>query len=259
MNLDWKNRLDTLGDVGLNAWGVADGSSYEQVLPGCRSVVVIGSGGTRLWEAFRADLQAHPAHLSEEAHPLDAYVARTLCSLDPEPGQDRRWIRCAADEPDPVDFRPLAREAGLGWRSMLGLLIHPEFGPWLGIRAACFTTEQLTPTGPLPGEGPCPDCHAPCITACPGEAMSRPPGVLGDLGGWDVATCSTFHQVSDRCATTCHSRVACPEGFDHRYGEMQRRYHYNRKIGRKEMGLALGIEDAREGLGPFWGEWTDKA
>jgi hypothetical protein len=81
--------------------------------------------------------------------------------------------------------------------------------------------------------------------------------VLGDLGGWDVAACSNFHQLSERCDTTCHSRRACPEGFAHRYGEAQQRYHYNRKIGRIELASALEIEDEREGIGPFWKDWSE--
>jgi len=86
--------------------------------------------------------------------------------------------------------------------------------------------------------------------------MHKPTGSLGDLGGWDVSACSKFHQTSTLCDTTCHSRWACPEGPSHRYGEAQLRYHYNRKIGRRELARSLGIPDQKEGLGPYWGDWA---
>lgn len=87
--------------------------------------------------------------------------------------------------------------------------------------------------------------------------MRRPAGPLGDLGGWDVGVCSRFHQLSSLCDTQCHSRSACPEGDEHRYSEAQQRYHYNRKIGRVEIAAALSIADTREGVGPFWGTWSE--
>ena len=44
--------LSDFAPVGLNVWGVADGAPWQHVLPGCRSVLVIGSGGTTLWDGF---------------------------------------------------------------------------------------------------------------------------------------------------------------------------------------------------------------
>ena len=76
--------FDGLSDIGLNAWGVADGIGYDHILPGCRSVCVFGSGGTHLWESLLHDLKSHPHHLTEEDHPLDAFVARVLEEVDPQ-------------------------------------------------------------------------------------------------------------------------------------------------------------------------------
>ena len=256
MNSVWTARRQLLAERGLNAWGVADGQDYAHILTGCQSVVVLGSGGPTLWNTFVADLEDNPHHLYNEDHPLDAFVARILNDVDPQPGTERRWIVCASDAACPVDFRTLALQAGLGWRSLLGLLISPEYGPWLGLRAACFTTERLSPNGSLSGDGPCPRCSAPCVPACPGNAMSKPTGAMQDLGGWNVNRCSQFHQLTEVCSTTCHSREACPEGHKHRYGPLQVRYHYNRKIGRVELAQKLNIADQRMGLGPFWGDWS---
>ena len=241
--------LEALASLGLNAVGVADGGPWQEVLPGCRSVLVLGSGGTGLWEAFCADCRAHPAHLQEELHPLDSFVARSLDQIDPTPPESRRWVQCSATEETVVDFRTLALQAGLGWPSLLGLLISPEFGPWMGLRAACFTTEALPQTPPAAGDGPCPGCPAPCITACPATAVSRE--------GWDVKRCSNHHFDTTDCAEKCDARRACPEGEAHRYGDVQTRYHYNRVTGRAALGRALDIANPGVGIGPHWEDWRN--
>jgi len=250
--MDWERLRVDLAAVGLNAWGVAPGAPWQEILPGCRSVVVLGSGGAALWEALVADLRAHPVHLSDEDHPLDAFVERALARLDPG-GPGRRWVRCAATETTLVDFRLLAGQAGLGWRSKLGLLLHPEHGQWMGLRAACFTTDLLPATGPLdPAANPCLSCPSPCVGACPGGAMGRPPDD-GDPGGWDVGACARFHQVSDICRNRCDARRACPVGVP--YSDLEQAYHAHRQSGRRMLAASLGIVDEREGSGPFWDLW----
>lgn len=234
--------------IGLNIVGVADGAAYQHILPGCRSVVVYGSGGRALWDAFVDDLRDHPEHLAEEPHPLDEFVLRAIRAADPSPPPTRRWVRAAADEEVVVDFQRLAVEAGLGWRSLLGLVLHPGFGPWLGLRAACFTTELLPRTGPLAGAGPCVGCPAPCRPACPAGAIG--------VQGWDLARCAAFHQESSRCHGTCHSRRACPIGAEHAYSAEQLGYHEDPRAGRKRLAARLGIDDRCSGSGLPWTNWT---
>lgn len=262
--------LDTLtaalAPAGLNLFAVASAAAWDAVatparttaalLPGARSVVVFGSGGPALWDAMLADLRAHPQRLAEEEHPLDAFVRRALdaadAALDADPrsaGVPRRWFRAAADETVHVDFRLLASVAGLGTRSRLGLLMHPTYGPWLGLRAACFLAADLAPTAPH-ADSPCDTCAAPCVAACPGAAF---PG-----GDWSVDACSAFNQASTDCRAGCHARVACPVGAEHRYGADELLYHYDRFAGRRRLRALVGLPDAadrHEGVGPHWGGW----
>jgi hypothetical protein len=239
---------ERLRALGLDVQGVADGRKYEPWLAGCRSVIVFGSGGTALWDALLAACRHDPRRWSDEEHPLDAFVRAEVLAIDPDPPASRRWIFCGALDPEQPDFRTLAWEAGLGHASKLGLLLHPVFGPWLGLRAACFTTEVLEPTGPLAGPAPCEGCPAPCVDACPGGAMSRE-------RGWDVRVCSGFHETSPVCHRDCASRAACPVGERHRYGELERLYHNNRVLGRPAVAVALGIADSKPGIGPQWARW----
>ncbi len=232
---------------GLNVHAVAGGREFSAILPGCRSVLVFGSGGRALWDALLEDLRRNPEHLRNELHPLDAFVRREIESVDPHPGPSRRWIRCAADEPIFVDFRPLAMAAGLGWTSRLGLVLNPDYGPWLGLRAACFTTESLDPAPPLPAPGPCEDCDAPCESVCPVAAPTR--------RGWDVARCAAYHRESDDCLRGCFSRRACPIGAEHAHSPLEQHYHSDRVRGRRALGAALGIDSGGDGISPPWERW----
>jgi epoxyqueuosine reductase len=245
--------IAALGPAGLQRWGVARVEGPAP-LPGARSALVFASGGPALWQGFVDALTADHARLREEAHPLDAHIARLLRAADPAPPPSRLWVRCAADEPTFVDFRPLAAAAGLGWPSRLGLLLHPDDGPWIGLRAACFTTEALPPTGPQPGPGPCAGCPAPCVAACPVGAVPRADGAR-----FEISACAA-HRTTGGCPQSCAARNACPEGAPSRYPPEAQAYHEDRARGRAALAARLGVnDDLHAGLGPPWSSWAAPA
>lgn len=217
----------TLAATGLQAWGIADGHAYDAILPGCRSVLVVGGGGTALWEAFTSAVRREPHRLTQP-DPLDAFVAEQIAALPGRPGQ--RWVLCTLHATPFVDFRALGHAAGLGWSSRLGLLLHPTYGPWLSLRAACFTTEVLPPTGPLRPASPCQRCPAPCATACPAQAV--------DPNGFDIQRCVGHQAHTTPCRPGCHARQACPQGAAHAYGPIQHSYHQH-ATGRRGVLAAL--------------------
>jgi hypothetical protein len=246
----WTARVrGALASIGLNVVTSVDGSDYGGVLPGCRSVLVFASGGPFLWEAFLEDLRRNPAYLRESEHPLDDFVKRRIAAADPENPGSRRWIRCAAQPEAFVDFRPLGVRGTIGWRSRLGLVLHPTYGPWIALRAACFTTEALQLDERLPDPGPCAECSAPCITACPGGALAS--------GQMDIQRCSRFHLESSVCAEKCDARRACPQGEAFRYSALEQQYHYSRRSGRRQLAHTLGIaDDSLAGRDPNWAAWA---
>jgi len=253
----------SLAAVGLNAFGVADPAAWDAcvapprrtaaLLPEAKSILVFGSGGPALWEALLADLRANPRHLADEPHPLDAFVRRAVAAADAALGDvPRRWFFAAADAELHLDFRALADLAGLGGKSRLGLLLHPEYGLWLGLRAALFLGAPL-PISPRAAADPCVGCPAPCITACPGNAFVD--------GLWNVDRCSAFHSASTLCAASCAARSACVRAPEHRYGPDELLYHYDRAHGRALLRTRIGLaeaDDAYEGVGPHWNEWRKK-
>lgn len=217
-----------LAPVGLNTWGIADGTPWQSILPGCRSVLVLGSGGPALWQALNRAVRADRRLLTKHQHPLDDFVARAIAQADPSPPPSRRWLRCAGDEVEQIDFRSLALAAGLGHQSRLGLLLHPVYGPWLGLRAACFSQEVLPQTGSLRGLGPCLNCSAPCMSACTGNAV---PATSWER--FSILKCTEFRKLSPACRTGCDARRACPVGAEHAYDELELHYHQGERSGRK--------------------------
>ncbi len=247
-----------LGPCGLNLFGVVSAATYDAhanaalrtnvLAPGTQSVIVFASSGGQLWTSFLEAIRQNPRHLIDEQHPLDAYVSRCLLRASESiPGVAHRWFTPALDSPVHLDFRTLAVQSGLAAPSRLGLVIRPDVGPWLGLRAACFVSAVITPNQPM--ETVCAGCPGHCEEACPGSAFNN--------GKWDVLKCSSFHQTSTVCSNSCDARLACPVGRQHRYSDAQLRYHYNRKTGRRALAKGLGITgDRYGGLGPDWGGWS---
>ncbi len=71
-----------------------------------------------------------------------------------------------------VFLKDAAVLAGLGSLGHNNLLITPEYGPRVRLRAL-FLSEPLTPTGPVSFD-PCSGCPVDCRSACPRKAMNRP-------------------------------------------------------------------------------------
>jgi len=224
----WINKTQlSFSQIGLNVFGVAAGTSFQRLLPGCQSVVVIGNGGRQMWTHFIEYLQADQRRFYDSQHPLDDFIEHHIGLVDPTPPPSRRWIRCAATENTFIDFRSLARQAGLGLQSHMGLIIHPEYGLWISFRAAILTTEQLPLTEPVTNNSPCYDCPKYCEKNCIGAAFVDTQ--------FSINRCSKFHKESYLCHKQCNSRAACPVGIQHQHSEVQQCFHSSLSLGRKQL------------------------
>ena len=68
-------------------------------------------------------------------------------------------------------LKEAAIQAGLGCIGRNNLLVTPEFGPRVRLRAMTLSVE-LPPTGPIDFD-PCAGCDAPCLSHCPQGAFSE--------------------------------------------------------------------------------------
>lgn len=242
--------LNLVGVISVAEWDAAAPPVRQSsaVAPGAKSIIVVGNGGPRMWRAMGEAIEADAGVLVDQPHPVDAFArARVLAAGSVFAACSPKWFWAAADATVHLDFRMLAQMAGFGTVGRLGLVMHPTYGPWLGLRAACFVTIELEPTRAA-GAHPCDGCSAPCVSACPGGAFST--------GNWAVDACTSFKAASTRCADTCYSRLACPAGVAERYEVEAITYHANRAKGRAALREKYGIkEDRFDGVGPHWHDW----
>lgn len=224
---------------GLNLVAAIPAARYDRAVklaarvsptdPRAASIVVIGNGGGAFWKSFRAHCAANPGWLERE-HPLDDFT-RELVEGAVAPRVRHHAVRWRATYPFMQDapglnFMELARLAGLGGPSVLGVLVHPLYGPWIALRAALLLDVALDSPGPALGFDPCPGCTVrSCMPACPVGAVTFP-------GGWDISRCLAHRVEAEAdCAPQCHARFSCVLGPEHRYPADELAYHQMRALG----------------------------
>lgn len=209
---------------GLNLFGLVDARRFDAcqprehrsdaAQPGCGTIVVLGTGGRSMWSEFQRQGQAVPPKMNEQQVEELAFAGAGAVADDlRRRGLAARLID--ARRPS-VNFGQLAEAAGFGIVSPVsGMLLHPEFGPWVRVRAAVLLPGQ--PFGPVADASiadrfrPCCSCQKPCIAACPS-------GVHDGVGNTDRKRCATDRHRGG-CSTGCHSRMACPVGSEHADGD----------------------------------------
>jgi epoxyqueuosine reductase len=142
----------------------------QQVLPGARSVIVLGmnywNDECRMQNDEKARGRIARYAWGDDYHDV---IEKKLQTLD-------EWLvarggkqRCYVDT-GPVLERDLAALAGVGWQGKSTMLIHPKLGTWLFL-AEILTTLELAPDASMPDH--CGKCTR-CIAACPTGAITAP-------------------------------------------------------------------------------------
>lgn len=185
---------------------------------GSGSVGLLVGSGKALWQRFVESVHAEPERLKLE-HPLDAFVEQAITSALTE------TKTCATVIYGHVSYggayAPLqrwAQQGGFLAMSPSHLSVHPEFGPWLALRAVILLTGELwsgRPTTTCVALEPCANCSAPCVAPFEAARLASrvSPGATRVTNHWQ-----DWLKVRD----------ACPVGREHRYSEEQIRYHYAR-------------------------------
>ncbi|HXG31509.1 MAG TPA: hypothetical protein VNK81_07670 [Thermodesulfobacteriota bacterium] len=202
--------------------GVSPSKRLTNLLPDARSVILCGFAGRGFWETLKGFLRENPEFKDMREDWIDDYtffrfmsVARTL----DEEGVNYRMVFPFGSVGSSVDFLRLGEMGGVGVRSLLGILIHPEYGSWISLRGAIVTDLEFREYDtPISYFNPCPTCSKPCISVCPAGTVSK--------NGWDYRACMGFRLRDDTCRDNCSSRRACPYGKGHEYSEEQLSYHH---------------------------------
>ena len=235
----------TLAPYGLNLIGSAARATYESLVPAQyhvtsllpqtqshQSIIVIGNGGGAFWTGFRDYTDARPGyfqqHPQQHPHPLDEYtvevIENSLTPLLQRSGAAYRYVYPFRFSTQPVSFMHLAQASGLAAPSILGIVIHPTYGPWIALRSAILIDQEFDQqlAGPSAAQGfdPCPSCsERSCMKACPAKVVSTEKG-------WDIPGCVQHRlTVTNDCMDYCHARYQCIYGREHRYPLDELQYH----------------------------------
>lgn len=224
--------LNLIAAIPAERYDRAVGATYASTAFGAaaagRSIVVIGNGGGAFWRAFTAWADDHPGW-RERANPLDDFT-RHVIEGEIVAVAAAAGVGCVAVYPfmnggATLNFMELGKLAGLAGPSLLGVVVHPIYGPWIAFRAALIVEAAIDAPGEALAFDPCPRCATrACIAACPVGAVAFP-------AGWDVPRCLEFRVENEpRCAPRCDARAACVLGPEHRYPDDELAYHQCRAL-----------------------------
>ena len=193
---------------------LADEAGYEtgQNLVG----IMIANCGQDMWRQFEKSAE----YLDGQADPMECWSARVLGDIAAE---HSATLILPFEQPYPP-FQTWAKRAAQLHQSELGILIHPKYGLWFGLRGVMFVDAQkLDIAGMAENEGRdiCASCvEKPCLDACP----------VGAFGNKTLQVDKCFTHLKsnfdpDCMKEGCAARAACPVGSEYQYCSEQLVYH----------------------------------
>ncbi|HVN28954.1 MAG TPA: hypothetical protein VMT64_10735 [Candidatus Binataceae bacterium] len=195
------------------------------IAPRTKSIIVIGNGGGAFWQSFKQHVEKNAGWTARD-NPLDDFT-RFVIERDVMPilsNVAHTVVYPFMSSGPTLNFMEAGKAAGLSGPSIIGVVVHPTYGPWVAFRAAILIDVELDTPGEAYGFDPCPSCSArSCISACPAGAVT--------LSGWDIPKCLTHRvEVEADCTPRCHARVGCVLGPEHRYPDDELAYHQMRAL-----------------------------
>ncbi|MBT9559425.1 MAG: hypothetical protein IV100_25575 [Myxococcales bacterium] len=223
MTTDLEPLLASLRHAGLELAARFDARDYNERHPECALPLPAGResgalavviGNTRsLWAPFLTAFHAAVpgSRLASTAHPVDDYVEIAITSALAGLAESVTVHLASTPPPHHVAIVTAAELSGLAFRAPSHLAVHPDHGPWIGLRAVLVFDR---PPPPVPT--PAPACTG-CATGCtPAFEVAR-----AALGATVTAAA-----VQNRWHDWVAVRDACPLGRASRYSDDQIAYHY---------------------------------
>jgi hypothetical protein len=177
------------------------------------TIVLLGPHEPGFWAVFTSSAE----HQDGAPDPMDRWSKRVIGALAD------RWGGVAvfpSDGPPYPPFQAWARASGRAWDSPVGMLVHNVAGLWVSYRGAVRVPGRL----PLPASSdkPCASCDAPCLIACPVDALGP--------DGYDVPRCKSHLDGADSAdcmGKGCAVRRSCP--LSENYGRLHAQSAFHMK------------------------------
>lgn len=217
----WESVVARAAGGGLDLAAVGERAQYDAAVeiphrldvdPAWGVLLVLGHSKA-IWDPFVAWLAADRRRITAP-HPLDTYAEQVVSdALDGVTGACR-WLH---DRARPrLSAARLAAITGLASAGPAGLSAHPEFGPWIALRAVVVLPGSPGAAAGVVATRPCGGCDAPCERALQ--------DVLDDGATVD------HEGVASNWRRWVGVRDACPVGRSHRYDAAALAYHYTKDI-----------------------------
>lgn len=167
----------------------------QQVLPGARSVVVLGMN---YWQPEPAPVEGVRGRIARYAWGDDYHdvIERKLDQLD-EWLKARGGVQKCYVDTGPMLERDFAALAGVGWQGKSTMLVHPKLGTWTFL-SEILTTLEFEAGRPMSDH--CGRCTR-CISACPTGAITSPHKL-------DARRCVSYLTIENKGAIPEQFRVA---------------------------------------------------
>ncbi len=209
-------------DAGSDVVGIADSADFSaapegfrpvDVLPGCRSVIVLG---TALPIEVLGDIAAYSAsrnamltEMTDRAKAVAKRIKADGFSTKAISATGGKWVEVGGGKEQfgYISLKHAAQFAGLGVITRNYLLTNPEYGNRLWL-SAVLTDAELEADKKLSLDY-CKDCDI-CVKACPS-------GALDNAGTVVKKACSQFFKIIDKkFVIQCFKcRTVCPCGLGH--------------------------------------------
>lgn len=202
-----EERLDIFG-----AFHPEDGDGAPA---GTRTLLLLGPAEPGFWRHVMSSDEARDG----QEDPIDRWSRRVIGRLACDLGAKALF---PFSGPPWQPFIAWAKRSGRAWGSPVGLLVHDVAGLMISYRGALALKERIDLPA-LPHEPPCTSCDAPCLTACPVDALS------GE--GYDTAACHAYLDSApgaDCMENGCAVRRACPVSKSYGRLSEQSAYHMRR-------------------------------
>lgn len=177
------------------------------------TIAMLGMTG-REWPVFAAS----PEYRDGKPHPLDRWSYRVI-------GDMARSLNAAAFFPftaPPMPFIRWAQKAEPVHPSVLGMLIHPDYGLWHAWRGALGFAQKFALPAADNRPRPCDSCiDKPCLSVCPVNAFDG-------TGAYNLRVCGQHIRTPEGTSCMsggCLARRACPVGKAYQYTPEQAAFH----------------------------------
>ncbi len=199
--MTYQTLQEILNNTGLMVSGIIRPDQSEKLPTDCAVLLLLSPNAT-FWDVFTQSAE----YQDGTPDPLDRWSKRVINDIAEHADAQPQF---PFGGPPYAPFQHWAMVSGASWQSPVSLLVHQSRGLMISFRGALSFATDMDDAQLPATDRPCDTCDAPCLTACPAQALTR--------DGYDVAACRAYldNTPGNLCLKDgCRVRRACPIGHD---------------------------------------------